>query len=166
MSKKGFWKLVLSAILTCGLPTGIINGMLAYYSGKGQQLDFAHVAFDATLTVVCCALIITPLVMGIGKKMAQKGKLPVPSDTKADHPFLALFPSNIWLATLAVTLLSVILFSGVPVALASAMGFGTMSGTTWAMVKGAYSLIFVLPANVIGNLLAIYSQQPVEAIEK
>ena len=150
MSKKFNRHLILNAILGCGIPTGVINGLLAYYTG--HEKDFMGAAIDMNFTIAAVALILSLLMFPLMTKLAHT--LPEPGVNRSDIALFASLPAKTLPLALVLTVVATLIFGIIPAVILGFFSPAPMSVLNFAILKGVYTGAVAVPVNYIAVAMA------------
>lgn len=161
MSKKFNKHLILNAVLGCGVPTGVINGLLAYYTG--HEKNFVSAAIDMNLTLAAVAFILTVIMFPLYLKLAHT--LPDPEVTRQDVPLLNALPTKTMSLALAMTFGVTLVFGIVPSILVGLTSPQVIGVTSFAVIKSIYTGIAAVPVNYIAVAMAKLVKQERQEVQ-
>lgn len=147
MNKEFRNKVLFTAILFCGVPTGIINGLIAYFTA--HAMTFGAAGLDLAITMSAVAFITTLIVYPLGKKTASK--LP----DIGQPGIYAKLPQGTLALSVAITLIITVVFVAIPFALMSLLPSpSAIEALPYSIFKGIYSVPVAASTNFIANAVA------------
>ncbi len=149
--------LITIAITNFGIPTGVINGILAYVMVK-QPVTMSGMFAEMLIGCFFCGLIIpffAPLVL-----ISQLKKHPdlTIGLRREKHIVSRFIPLNLFAGAIVIAVLTTILFAllpfGVGLLLDSSL---TVQPLTWILFKGFYNILVAAAAGYFGTLNTLYA---------
>lgn len=151
MSKEFRNHVLKSAIIGCALPTGVINGLLAYFTG--HAMTFSQAAMDMIISIAAVAFIVTLIVYPLMRKFAHT--LPEVGAQKQDLSLFKSLPTGIFPLSLTLTLIMTVAFALIPTALLYLAPMpAEISVLHFALFKAVYTGIVAAFVNYISTTMS------------
>ena len=149
--------LITIAVTSFGIPTGIINGVIAWFMVK-QPVGMSGMLTEMLVGCFFCGLIIPffgPLVLASHLKKRPDLTIGI---RREKHLVSRFIPLNIFAGAVVIALLITLLFAVIP--FGAGMLFGlklTVQPLVWIIFKGCYSVLVAAAAGYFGALNTLYA---------
>ena len=151
--------LLKSAILGCGIPTGIINGLITYFTG--HEKTFMEAAIDMNITIAALSFIVAVLVYPIMLKLSHT--LPDPGISRDEMPFFKSLPTNTFALSAVIMIIITIIFGVIPTGVFAIFKPASISVINYTIFKAVYTGIVAVPVNYIATAMAKFTALQVKA---
>lgn len=135
--QKATKEMIKCAIINCGIATGIINGVLAYFTLNGDTLALPDLTINFWGTAIGCGL----LCPAFGKLILKNVNTDILIEKKSNRIVGRWIPDNFIVGTLVICVLATILLFGIPYCMIQLFPIELQIGKLmWAFVLGGYSM--------------------------
>ena len=149
--------LITIAIANFGIPTGLINGIIAFFMVK-EPVGMSGMLTEMLIGCFLCGLIIPffgPLVLA--SQLKKRPDLTI-GIRREKHLISRYIPLNLFAGALVIASVVTILFAVLPFGLGLLLSPGLIVGPVgWIIFKGVYSVLVAAIAGYFGALNTLYA---------
>lgn len=149
--------LITVAIASFGIPTGLINGIIAWFTVKAP-VDIHTMFVEMLIGGFFCGLIIPffgPVVLMSHLKKHPNLSIGI---RREQHMVSRFVPLNLFAGALVIAIMVTILFAVIPFGAGVLLGVPIIAQPmTWIIFKGCYSVLIAATAGYFGALNVLYS---------